>query len=133
MTVDTTVAVAAFATWHEDHAVAIRAISGGPRLIAHVALETYSVLTRLPPPHRVEPSAVLAFLTRNFGGRWLTLRAVAYQALVSAATRAGIAGGGIYDALIGAVARDAGEELATLDRRALPVYRAVGASVRFLR
>lgn len=50
---DTSVLVAGFATWHEGHEAAVRALNRGVHLIAHAAVETYSVLTRLPPPHRI--------------------------------------------------------------------------------
>ncbi len=46
---DTSVLVAAPASWQESHAVA-RAALPGARLVGHCAVETYSVLTRLPPP-----------------------------------------------------------------------------------
>lgn len=60
---DTSVVVAAFATWHEGHASALAAMKRQPpRLPAHVGLETFSVLTRLPPPHRARPEIVAAFL-----------------------------------------------------------------------
>ena len=45
---DTSVVVAAFASWHESHGVAARALRPGIRLIAQCAVESYSVLTRLP-------------------------------------------------------------------------------------
>lgn len=46
---DTSVVVAAFASWHEGHESALVALARRPRLPGHVALESYSVLTRLPP------------------------------------------------------------------------------------
>jgi hypothetical protein len=58
--------VAAFASWHEHHAIARKAMTGGPRLVAHAAVESYSVLTRLPPPHRAQPSIVHTFITERF-------------------------------------------------------------------
>jgi hypothetical protein len=64
--VDSSVVVAAFATWHEHHALARAAMSNRPRLVAHAAVESYSVLTRLPPPHRANPSIVHAFITQRF-------------------------------------------------------------------
>ena len=63
---DTNVLVAALASWHEHNAAAAAAVAGGLRLISHVAVETYAVLTRLPPPHRVEPDHVIRFLKRHF-------------------------------------------------------------------
>jgi hypothetical protein len=47
---DTSVVVAAFASWHEHHLRARKALDGGLQMIDHCALETYSVLTRLPAP-----------------------------------------------------------------------------------
>ena len=47
--VDSSVVIAAFASWHEHHAIARKAMTARPRLIAHAAVESYSVLTRLPP------------------------------------------------------------------------------------
>jgi len=42
--------VAGFASWHEGHRSAAAALARKPRVPAHVLVETYSVLTRLPPP-----------------------------------------------------------------------------------
>jgi hypothetical protein len=38
--VDSSVVIAAFATWHEHHGLARKAMSGRPRLVAHAAVET---------------------------------------------------------------------------------------------
>jgi hypothetical protein len=46
--VDSSVVIAAFATWHEHHALARKAMAGQPRLVAHAAVESYSVLTPRP-------------------------------------------------------------------------------------
>jgi hypothetical protein len=46
--VDSSVVIAAFATWHEHHGIARTAMVSRPRLIAYAAIESYSVLTRLP-------------------------------------------------------------------------------------
>jgi predicted nucleic acid-binding protein len=130
--VDTSVAVAAFAAWHEQHAVAIRALSRETRLPGHVALETLAVLTRLPPPHRAPADLVVRFLAANFPQAMLTLPAREYRALLRACVRLGIVGGSVYDALIAATAARAGAVLLSLDRRAHPVYEAIGVEVRFL-
>ena len=63
--VDSSVVIAAFATWHEHHGIA-EATASRPRLIAHAAIESYSVLTRLPPPHRAHPSIAHTFITERF-------------------------------------------------------------------
>ena len=52
--VDTSVAVAAALPWHEAHTAARAAMpADAALLLGQVAVETYSVLTRLPPPQRV--------------------------------------------------------------------------------
>jgi predicted nucleic acid-binding protein len=130
--IDSSVAIAAFATWHESHEAAREAISGGPRLIAHVALETYAVLTRLPAPHRAPAELVVRFLERNFDKRWLALSPAKHQALLASLTQSGIVGGATYDALVASTAAARGETLLTLDRRAIRVYEAMGAEVRVL-
>ena len=125
---DTSVVVAAFATWHEGHASALAAMRREPpRLPAHVSLETFSVLTRLPPPHRARPELVAAFLRARFPSPPLTLPGAAHRSLIQEATVAGLTGGAIYDALVAATARHAGATLLTRDRRAVRVYEALGA------
>ena len=124
--VDTSVVVAAFASWHEGHAAAFAALEREPRLPAHVALESFSVLTRLPPPHRAPAAVVSEFLAVSFSGAPLGLPARAQVELVRTASRAGLAGGAIYDALVGATAKRAGAILLTRDRRALATYEALG-------
>jgi hypothetical protein len=64
--VDTSVVVAAFASWHAQHEAADNAIDGGARLVAHCALEAFSVLTRLPPPFRATAPFVRDFLADRF-------------------------------------------------------------------
>lgn len=126
--VDTSVVVAAFASWHEGHAAAQAALARRPRLIAHVAIETYSVLTRLPPPHRASASIVAEFLTASFAAPPLVLPPEAYFELIVGAARTALTGGAIYDALIGATARSAGATLLTRDRRAISTYEALGVA-----
>src|SRR5438132_12231829 len=55
---DSSLVVAAFASWHEKHDAARRVLNGALRLIEHCVLETYSVLTRLPAPHRAPGDVV---------------------------------------------------------------------------
>lgn len=78
---DTSVLVAGFATWHEGHEAAVRALNRGVHLIAHAAVETYSVLTRLPPPHRIAPVAVHAYLADITSSNYLALDACSYRGL----------------------------------------------------
>jgi predicted nucleic acid-binding protein len=131
-TVDSSVVIAAFATWHEHHAIARRAMASRPRLIAHAAVESYSVLTRLPSPHRAHPSIAHAFITERFTEPFLTLSPTGYQELLATIAARQILGGPAYDALIAFTAAEHQATLLTLDQRATPVYQAVGATVEQL-
>jgi predicted nucleic acid-binding protein len=124
--VDTSVVVAAFASWHAGHESATEALARKPRVPAHVLIEAYSVLTRLPPPHRAPASLVTEFLARRFPDAPITLPAKAHVQLLGTAARAGLVGGAIYDALIAATVRHAGATLLTRDQRARSVYEQVG-------
>lgn len=130
--VDSSVVVAAFSSWHEHHSEAVRVFDREPRMIAHVAFETYSVLTRLPPPHRADPALVLTFLEEGFPASFLLLPVGEQRRLLATCSRLGLTGGATYDALIAATALRAGASLVSLDRRALPTYRAVGVGFELL-
>lgn len=130
--VDTSVVVAAFASWHEAHAVASAALKRRPRVPAHVLVETFSVLTRLPPPHRAPADLVSQFLDTRFTEAPLVLSPRGYQALIRSAAVDGVAGGGIYDALIAATVRHAGATLLTRDERASAVYERMGIAFEFV-
>lgn len=132
--VDTSVAVAAFASWHVGHRAALAAMAdeSDPRLPAHVALECFSVLTRLPPPHRARPELVTAFLRRRFPAQPLALPAARQRELIDEAVSVGIAGGAVYDALVGATARHADALLLSRDRRAARTYELLGVRYRLV-
>ncbi len=119
---DTSVLIAGFATWHEGHESAVRALNRGVRLIAHTAVETYSVLTRLPPPHRVAPVAIHAYLTDVTSSDYLTLDARSHRGLLDDLTEHDVTGGATYDALVGLTAKAAGATLLTRDLRAVRIY-----------
>ena len=129
---DTSLVIAAFASWHESHEAARRALDGGLRLIEHCALETYSVLTRLPPPHRTSGPIVRDFLETRFPQPFLRLDARAYKDFVFGLPDHGITGGAAYDALVAATAAECDAELVTCDRRALPVYERYGLRTQLL-
>lgn len=109
--VDTSVVVPAFASWHQAHESAIAVLARKPRLPAHAALESFSVITRLPPPQRPKPAVVLSFLRAHFADSYLTLSAAQHAMLLEEATNQAIWGGAVYDALIAATAREAGATL----------------------
>jgi predicted nucleic acid-binding protein len=119
---DTSLVVAAFASWHERHDAARRALDGGLRLVEHCALETYSVLTRLPAPHRAPGEVVREFLMARFPEPFLRLSARAYRDFLSALPDRAVSGGAAYDALVAATVADHGAELVSCDRRAAVIY-----------
>jgi len=127
--VDTSVVVAGFASWHEKHEAARRVLDGRPRLVDHCALEVYSVLTRLPPPHRAAGGVVRDFLAARFPQPYLRLAAKSQRTFVLSLPNAGVVGGAVYDALIAATVAECGGELTTCDRRALPTYERFGIPV----
>ena len=94
---------------------------------AQVAIETFSVLTRLPAPHRVPPALVVEFLDRHFDAGVAALAAASYRELLDTAAARRVVGGAVYDALVAASATAAGATLVTLDERASSTYAALGA------
>ena len=130
--VDTSVAVALAVADHEHHETTFRAVSGlRLGLAGHAAFETFSVLTRLPPPARRTPAAVARLLAADFPhSKFLGARAAA--ALLGNLIALGIAGGAVYDALIAAAANEHRLPLATRDHRALETYRALEVRVEVL-
>jgi predicted nucleic acid-binding protein len=130
--VDTSVAVAAFASWHERHEQARQALDEDARLVAHCAVETYSVLTRLPVPHRAPGELVQGFLEAQFPDPHLTLPAQEQRRLPRRFVELGLGGGAVYDALVALTAAHARADLVTCDRRALAVYQRCGVGVRLL-
>lgn len=128
---DTSCLVAAVCDWHRHHEptrreIERRAAAGEtPVLSAHSLAEAYSVLTRLPEPHRLRPADALAVLEANWNdARLVALAPAAYRSALRRCRDAGIAGGAVYDALIASCARKA--RVATL------VTWDVGAFERFL-
>ena len=121
-TADTSLAVAAFASWHQRHEAARRVLDGGVHLVEHCALETYSVLTRLPAPHRVCGDIVRDFIKARFPHPFLRLSAEAYRAFIWGLPERAVVGGAAYDALVAATAAEHAAELVTCDRRAVLTY-----------
>lgn len=130
--VDTSVAVALVVGDHEHHLTTLEALDGRRLGFAgHAAFETFSVLTRLPPPARRTPATVAQLLAADFP-QTRFLGAGAAVALLDRLAAAGIAGGSVYDALVGAVAAEHGLPLATRDRRALDTYRKLDVWVELI-
>lgn len=130
--VDSSVAVAALDPSHEFH-LPCRQIctSTRPALAGHAAFETFSVLTRLPGPSRVDPVTATRLLQLAFPERcWLSGR---HQLTLSARLgELGLVGGMVYDALVAEAARVAGRVLLTRDERARRTYARLGVGVQFV-
>jgi predicted nucleic acid-binding protein len=130
--VDTSVAVALVLTDHPGHKIVFDAL-GGRRLglAGHAAFETYSVLTRLPAPARRTATAATRLIEVNFPqSRFLSAEAA--TELLSLLAAAGIAGGSVYDALVGYAAKVHGLVLATRDERARDTYRGLDVEFEFV-
>jgi predicted nucleic acid-binding protein len=130
--VDTSVAIALVVSDHAHHMATFDAVADRRLgLAGHAAFETFSVLTRLPPPARRTAVAVARILASNFPGtRFLSPPAA--TGLLDRLASHGVAGGSVYDALVGATAAEHDLPLVTRDRRALETYRRLGVRVGLL-
>jgi len=130
--IDSSVAIAAFGEWHELNDAAAKVVDEGAAIPAHALLETYSVLTGFPPPHRASAEIVDAWIEDRFPNVLPPPSVDEQRGLVRTLARAGRIGGAVYDALVALTARVAGATLVTADRRAMAVYELVGVEVRSL-
>ena len=132
LAVDTSVAVPLLVQAHAEH----RAVSGWAHgrvlaLSGHAALETYSVLTRLPGDLRAAPIDVARVMRDRFEPPYL-LDLESTGRLPDVLGELGITGGAVYDALVGEAARTDDRILLTRDRRAIPTYALLGVTHRFV-
>ncbi len=127
--VDSSIAIAAILADHESHDLAEQALDRSAVTIAHVATETYSVLTRLPSPLRLDGVSAAAIIERRLLSARVTLDADAHGAAPARLAAAHVSGGATYDGLIALTALAHDLELLSRDRRAARIYRALG--VRF--
>lgn len=132
MTPDSSVVIAAFASWNEYHDAAVEALGEVRDLVAHVELEAYSVLTRLPEPFRADPGLVARYLHDDFSGARLTLPTRSRRELVQRLAKSSIAGGAVYDALVAVTADHHGFVLLSCDRRARRTYELLGIEAVYL-
>ncbi len=131
MTPDSSVVLAGFAEWSPDFERAHAALSSDTPLGAHVALEVYSTLTRLPPPYRVRPALAAEYVAGFAPGR-LTLPAREHDRMVGRLAERGVSGGAVYDGLVALTAAHHGLTLLTLDRRAEATYKRLEIDYRLL-
>lgn len=130
--VDTSVAVALVIADHPHHnAVFQTTAEKRLGLAGHAAFETFSVLTRLPPPARSTPRRAARLIVSNFPWTRHLSATRAAELLTELADR-GIAGGAVYDALVAAAAGEHGLPLLTRDRRALDTYRELKVDARLV-
>ena len=129
-TCDTSVLVPALASWHPHHAEAVRTLAGRVDvLVGHALLEAYSVLTRLPAPHRSTPQIVgasVGVLTQK------VIQLIDHPSLIARMAAGRLGGGSVYDALIAATAAEHDCLLLTRDHRARATYDVIGARYEVL-
>lgn len=125
-TCDTSVLVPALLVWHPSHEECRAVVDDGIGVVpGHARLEAYSVLTRLPPPHRMsaaDAEATLGQLRLDV----VALSGAGHSTLISTLARHDVAGGAVYDGLVAATAEQHGLHLVTRDRRARTTYDALG-------
>jgi predicted nucleic acid-binding protein len=131
-TPDSSVVIAGFATWHEQHAEALKVLRGVQDLVAHTELETYSVLTRVPEPFQIAAPDMAVYLRRRYPGRRMSLPDADRDALIEKLAGLSISGGAVYDALVAVTADRHGRALLSCDRRAARTYDKLGIDVTYL-
>lgn len=129
---DTSAALAMVQQQNPFHRAAQHRLLGCRRGMAgHAAVELLSVLTRLPAPQRLSPAAALRLEATNFAeSRFLSETGAAE--LLAEFAAVGLAGGALYDGLVGAAAREHRLTLITCDQRAEVTYRALGVGYELL-
>jgi predicted nucleic acid-binding protein len=132
VTPDSSVVIAAFASWNVHHDAALEALGDARDLIAHAELESYAVLTRLPEPSRAQPGLVAQYLREDYPGKRLSLPDAERRALIDRMAGLSIAGGTVYDALVATTAEHHGYRLLSCDHRAESVYERLGVEVEYL-
>ena len=130
--VDSSIAIAAILADHDAHDLAEEALSESGQTIAHVATETYSVLTRLPPPLRLDAKRAAAIVAARLPSLVVTLEADAHARSPERLAAAQVSGGATYDGLIALTALAHDLELLSADSRAARTYRALGVRFQLL-
>ena len=97
-----------------------------------MAIETYSILTRIPPPHRTTADTAADALTRRLPSTHVALEASDYADAPARLAAAEVSGGATYDGLIALTALTHDLELVSRDRRATRTYRALGARFQLI-
>lgn len=132
LAVDTSVIVPALLAAHPEHE-ACRVAATGNAVPAHVLVEAYAVLTRLPSPYRLAADIAADLLSRWFPPlSVLTMPAALQRAVPERLRGVGVAAGATFDGLVGLTAAAHDAELLTRDVRAVRTYDAVGVPHRLV-
>ncbi len=102
-------------------------------MAAHILVETYSILTRLPAPHRLSQTDCRALIEVNFppdAVEVVALSADGYRRLIRDAPDSNLSGGRVYDAVIAACARSGRvDTLLTFNERHFAPFAVGGLSI----
>ena len=129
---DSSAAIALVVAGHEAHQETLEAVRGRRLgLAGHAWFETYSVMTRLPAGLRRTPTDTFQILLRNFPESGF-LGEPDTASLAEEMAQLGISGGAVYDALVGAAARQHRRRLISADARARVTYEVLGVEVEFV-
>ena len=129
---DTSAAIALVVEDHEAHGATLDAVQGRRLgLAGHAWFETYSVLTRLPGGLRRSPADAVRVLAHDFPASGFLGEAEAAD-LGRELAVLGTSGGAIYDALVGAAARQHGRLLVSADARARALYDAMDVATEII-
>lgn len=132
---DTSVLVAGFDSTHPFSAQAASAlvdVKRAGRLVAHTIAETFAVLSAPAGPYPALPEDVVAYLEQFLEREPIGISPAAYPDAVLEMSSAGVAGGAVYDGLIGLSSSRSGAELVSLDVRAARTYARLGVEFRLL-
>jgi Predicted nucleic acid-binding protein, contains PIN domain len=122
---DTSVIISGVLSWHEHHQAASAALLNLLEsrseivLPLHTLVESYSVMTRLPPPHRVSSRDAVDILEGSFRDRSTLIGLAGNEGwdLIKNLDHSSITGGMSYDGLILACAMKGGaQRLLTFNR-----------------
>ncbi len=100
-------------------------------LAGHALVETYSVLTRLPPPHRIRATHADRLIRHDFPDS-VALPESEFTSITTQLARWGLRGGAAYDGIIAATSVHHRLPLLSADARASSTYEKLGATVRYL-
>ncbi|MBA2696601.1 MAG: PIN domain-containing protein [Actinobacteria bacterium] len=133
LALDTSAAIASVTSDNPVQAGLIERLRGAHLgLAGHARFETYSVLTRMPPPRRLSPEAAARLIQVNFP-EVLPFDGRGTVAFLDALVERSITGGAVYDALVAAAALHHDRTLISTDQRAQATYRAMGVRFELLR